>query len=297
MIVLIGNFDGVHRGHEFLIAYGLRCAQQEGTTCGVITFVPHPRNFFQGQSYDLLSFEDKKNCLETRGISPVMALSFDGAFAALSPQEFVDRYLYPLNLSRVIVGEDFRFGTHCTGNATLLKELLKNKGIFCDILEKIGEKKDFYFSSTRIREALRKGDLHEVHRLLGRNWSLKGVVLKGREQGRVLGFKTLNMDISSYTALAHGSYAVSCRYKGDIFYGVANYGRAPTFEGNFSALLEVHLFDFDQWIYGETLGVEFYHFLRPEHQFSSLENLKQAIQKDILFTKYYFFKTCWSVGV
>lgn len=257
--VAIGNFDGVHLGHQALL--------KNADT--VLTFEPYPQAYFHPERKmpRLTTLREKLKLFESFGIKKVYALPFDKKFSLLSPENFITM----LRTQKIIVGEDFRFGFQRTGDAELLGQYIPTEIIQPVLYEGLK------ISSTRVREALANSDLDVVKKLLGRNYSMIGRVVKGAGRGRQLGFHTANILLHKRLPPLRGVYAVKIN---KILRGVANIGSRPTVDGT-REFLETHIFDFDQDIYGKYIEVEFIAKLRDEKKFESLNALQEQIKLDI----------------
>lgn len=276
--VAIGNFDGVHRGHQALIAHAKTLAPK----LGVLVFEPHPQEYFKpgGPRFRLTPFRAKARLLEHYGADVLYALHFDQHLASLTADEFVTKVLVSgLGVSHVVVGSDFQFGKGRGGDVTLLKAKAHEHGFDVNIFDPIGADADSKISSTRIREALREGKPEVAARLLGHWWTVEGRVQPGDKRGRTIGFPTANVSLEGYLEPALGVYAVRVEIAGKRFDGVANFGRRPTFDKK-DVLLEVHIFDFSGDIYGQQIVVSFVAYLRPEMKFAGLDALKTQIAAD-----------------
>jgi riboflavin kinase/FMN adenylyltransferase len=276
--VAIGNFDGVHRGHQALI----RHARALGGPLGVLVFEPHPQEYFRPDAprFRLTPFRAKARLLEMHGVDILYALHFDAAFAAIPADEFIDRVLVrDLRVAHVIVGADFQFGRGRTGNKALLEARGATHGFAVTTFDLVGEGGDAKISSTRIREALREGKPRVAATMLGHPWTVEGRVERGDQRGRTIGFPTANVSLEGYLEPALGVYAVKVELGGRHYDGVANFGRRPTFDKK-DVLLEVHVFDFQGDIYGQPIVVSFIDFIRPEMKFSGLDALKAQIARD-----------------
>ncbi len=276
--VAIGNFDGVHRGHQALIAH----TKTLGDKLGVLVFEPHPQEFFKpgGERFRLTPFRAKARLLEQFGADVLYALHFDAAMAALTAEDFIAKVLVEgLGVRHVVVGQDFQFGKGRGGNVDLLKARGKERGFAVSVFDPVGTADDPKISSTRIREALRDGKPDFAARLLGHWWTVEGRVQPGDQRGRTIGFPTANVSLEGYLEPALGVYAVRVEVGGKSHDGVANFGRRPTFDKK-DVLLEVHLFDFADDIYGQQIVVSFVAYLRPEMKFSGLDALKAQIGAD-----------------
>ncbi len=279
--IALGNFDGIHRGHLEVIRPVL---EWEGETVyqTVVTFDPHPQQYFTGQERQLLTpHQEREIILEQLGIQQLILLPFDRELVKLSPQEFVDRILVEqLQAKFISVGEDFRFGNQRAGNATDLVTLTAAVGIPTRIapLEMDGGSR---ISSSRIRAALLAADLTLTQELLGRYYSIVGTVVNGQEIGRSIGFPTANLNYPQEKFLPRqGVYCVRVDTKeAQQLPGVMNIGKRPTVDG-VNTTVEVHLLDWDGNLYGQQLTVYLHQFLRSEQKFPSLAALTNQIQAD-----------------
>lgn len=286
----IGNFDGVHLGHQAILTHLQEQARKLNLPTVVMLFEPQPREYFLAQQAParLMRLRDKVRYLAQYGIDYVVCVKFNHSFAQKSAQSFIQDWLVnTLNVRFLSIGDDFRFGAKRQGDFALLQQAAEQFGFqvednhsYC--LEQLR------ISSTAIREALAKDQLHLAEKMLGRPYSILGRVKQGNRIGRTLGFPTANIALQRQVNPLQGVYAVKVRlHNGEEYQGVANLGKRPTING-VTQLLEVHIFDFNQNIYGQFLEVEFSHKLRHEQKFSSLEALKQQIELDILQAKRLF---------
>ncbi|WP_374630453.1 bifunctional riboflavin kinase/FAD synthetase [Ferrovibrio sp.] len=282
-VAALGNFDGVHKGHQALLAEARRVAGNAAPVLA-ITFDPHPRRYFMPDAppFQLDSLAHKAQLLKALGASAVVALRFDPALAELSPQAFVtDILARDLGLRHVVVGYDFTFGKARAGNTALLQSLGAAHGIGLSIVQSQGDGNGAY-SSTRIRSLLQAGAPDQAAELLGRYWEVEGLVQRGDQRGRTIGFPTANVDMGDYLVPKLGVYAIRVRLSdGSEREGVANLGLRPTF-GKDKVALEAHLFDFQGDLYGQALRVAFIGFIRPERKFAGLDELKAQIAADAL---------------
>lgn len=283
--VAIGNFDGVHLGHRAVIARMKELADAHGLVPTVLTFEPHPRRFFQrqGAAFHLQRLRDKFLDLEALGVAQLVVLRFDAAFASLSAEAFLHEVLgRGLMAKAVVTGENFVFGQGRKGDSTMLKHWGAAQGIAIAPVAPVmvvGQ----VCSSTAVRAALSRAEMAQVAALLGRPYRLSGRVVHGDARGRQLGFPTANVRLPEDLLLPpYGVYAVQVALEGrdEVIHGVANLGVRPTMGGDARPLLEVHLFEFGQEIYGKRLRVAFVHNLRPEMKFDSVDKLKAQIAAD-----------------
>ncbi len=282
-VATIGNFDGVHLGHQAVFRHLLKKAGEFGLPATVITFEPQPQEFFSLDTAParLTRMREKLQALKGSGIERVLLLEFGRRLAAMSAPEFIRRLLVEgLAVRYLFVGDDFRFGEGRTGNVDLLRRSGRRHGFEVENMHTfvVGEQR---VSSTRVRQALTAGDLQGASLLLGRPYRICGRVAHGDQRGRTIGFPTANIDLHRKVSPLRGVYAVHVYGLGDQpLPGVANIGTRPTVAGDPRYLLEVHLFDFQGTIYGEHVQVEFRHKLRDEKRFDSFEQLRRQIVQD-----------------
>jgi len=281
-VVAIGNFDGVHRGHQALIAEGQRIAKELGAPFGIIAFEPQPQEFFRRslEKFRLTPFRTKAEILKRLGVDILYAVPFNAKLARMTADEFIDRVLARGFAARhVLIGGDFQFGKNRTGNPETLKAGGARHGFGVTIFEPISSDGARKISSTDIRNALKEGRPHNAAHLLGHWWTVSGHVQGGDKRGRTIGFPTANVSLKGYLEPALGVYAVRVACDGRAYDGVANFGRRPTFNKQ-DTLLEVHLFDFAGDLYGRQIDVSFIDFIRPERKFDGLESLRTQITAD-----------------
>jgi riboflavin kinase/FMN adenylyltransferase len=290
-VVSIGNYDGVHLGHQSLIKSLLEKSSELGVPSTVITFEPLAKEFFQPGSVALLSsVEQRAEQLFSLGVDQVLCIDFNHEFAAYSPNKFVhDVLLAGLGVKYLCVGDDFCFGKDRQGDFNLLTSMGREHSFSVTAHETftLGGTR---VSSGRVREALSNGDFGLAENLLGRAYSIAGIVRKGQQLGRTLNFPTANIVLDSAQTAVQGVYAVKVAGLADwVLDGVANVGTRPTVDGKENRL-EVHLFDFDSDIYGVDIDVSFHCKLRSEQKFDSLDALKAQIQLDSDSAREYFRK-------
>ena len=285
-VVALGNFDGLHLGHQKVIGEALRLAAELDGPCGVLTFEPHPRAYFQPDkpAFRLTPFRIKLRQLEAIGVDYLYLLSFDRAMAQRSPESFIVEVLgQGLEPIHLVVGYDFVFGKGRSGNAAMLGDLGRAAGFAVTSVPAAADAEGVVYSSTKVRERLAAGDPLGAARILGRPWEIEGRVESGDKRGRLLGFPTANVAIGGYLQPALGVYAVKAGIdegRGTRWLdGVANLGRRPTVGGT-RVQLETHLFDFAADLYGRHLRVALIDFIRPERKFDGLEALKAQIAAD-----------------
>ncbi len=283
-VVAIGNFDGVHRGHQAVLAKTLQLAKERGRPAIVLTFEPHPRSFFNpAQPVDRLTdAQEKAAILGLLGFDAVVEQAFDKAFSSLTAQQFIERVLLErLGASEVITGVDFHFGAKRQGNPEFLLQAGEKYGFGVSLIEPFTDEGGAIVSSSRIRACLAEGDVVQAAGLLGYRYTLASRVIKGKQLGRTLGFPTANMALPEQTGLKHGIYAVRFRSAdGSVYDGVASFGRRPTVDSDGSALLETFIFDFSGNLYDEFCAVSFFAYLRGEEKFDSLDALMVQMRED-----------------
>lgn len=289
-VVTLGNFDGVHIGHQQLLAKTLEKAKNLGAPSMVITFEPHAFEYFSGSEVTiprLTRFREKFKALSACGVDYVLLLKFNQQLASLSASEFIHQIYEAVKPVHVVIGDDFHFGKDRKGDLFLLSEIGKTLGFTTQALPSILFK-DERISSTRVRKALAEGDLELAKQLLGRSYTLMGRVAHGDKRGRQWGFPTANIFLHRKLTPVHGVYTVLLHgISKNPLPGAANVGMRPTVDGT-RTLLEVHLLDFNQDIYGRYVKVEFCKKLRDEARFSNVELLKEQIANDVKAARDYF---------
>ncbi len=283
--VAIGNFDGVHRGHRVLISRAQQIAATLGCPAGVLTFEPHPREYFAARApaFRLTNFRAKAMSLCDAGVEVMAVAPFGRAMAEMSAGDFIDEVLVRrLGVAHVVVGYDFAFGHKRAGNVALLQAMGQERGFGVTVVEPVREGEEV-FSSTRIRDALWQGAPRRASALLGHDWEVHGRIIKGDQRGRTIGFPTANVALGGYIEPQFGVYAVRIGWEEDgqtVWHGgVANLGRRPTFDKS-DVLLEVHVLDYAGDLYGRHARVRFLDFIRPEQKFDGLDALKAQIAAD-----------------
>jgi len=285
----LGVFDGVHIGHQAVIERAVRAAAAAGELAGMLTFEPHPIRVIAPEKAPkslLATLDHKAEIVRELGIELFVPLHFDAAFAAMEASEFITQ-LTTASIRTLAVGEDWRFGRQRGGDVTLLRREAFARGFRLEAVPPVmidGER----VSSTRIRQAIRDGNFTAANLMLGRPYSLSGKVIEGRKLGRTLGFPTANLDTMDAQLPPDGVWIVYAHLAGRTsLQGIANLGIRPTVDG-VSHLLEVHLLDFHEDLYAQTLEIQFEKFLRPEVKFESVEALKAQIQQDAQSAKAFF---------
>ena len=278
----MGVFDGVHLGHQAVIERAVAAAEREGGLAGLVTFDPHPIRVIapgKAPSSLLATLDHKAKIVGELGIRLFVPLHFDAALAKMEAAEFLDR-LTVAPVRTLAVGEDWRFGHNRGGNVDFLRSEAAKRGFNLESVPPVMLDGD-RISSTRIRQAIRDGNLDAAARMLGRPYSVSGVVARGRQLGRTLGFPTANLPTGDIQLPPDGVWVVRVTDRnGRSWNGVANLGMRPTVDGD-TRLLEAHLFDFEGDLYGSPLEVEFEQQLRPEMKFPSLDALRLQICQDV----------------
>lgn len=280
-VLALGNFDGVHRGHQILVQRAIEEARRVDRPAGVLLFEPHPREFFNPAAphFRLTSLEEKLAVFDQLGLDVAVVLPFDGRLAALAADEFIARVLVgALAVSHVVVGYHFFFGRNRSGSAETLRTAGKTLGFGVTVVEPVADRGE-PFSSTAIRLLLAEGDVKGAAEALGRPWRVKGPVIGGAQRGAGLGFPTANVALPKGTALGHGIFAVRVKLDGRSLDGAAYLGTRPTFDDGMP-VLEVFLFDFDEKIYGREIEVSFIDKVRDDRKFHSAEELVQQMEAD-----------------
>ena len=283
----IGNFDGLHLGHQALLSKLIQVAKTQHLISAVITFEPHPREFFTPESAPtrLCSLREKLEHFAAAGVERVYVCRFNQSFAKVTADEFMQNILrHALNTQAVLVGEDFRFGAKRAGSIQDFVQSGFNLISLPQVDSSQGNIEATRVSSTRVRMALAAGNLQEASSLLGRPYSMSGKVVHGAKRGRELGYPTANVHMRHERPALSGVYAV----KLDGLPSVANLGIRPTIVGVPKLLLEVHVLDFSDDLYGQHVRVEFLHKIRDEMKFDNLDALKTQIGKDVAVARRFF---------
>lgn len=270
----IGNYDGIHLGHQSLINQVIELSKDKGMQSALMTFEPHPREFFQPNEAPsrIISLREKLEFFESKGIDHVHVIRFDELFANLTAGDFLKILKENLQVKLLVLGEDFRFGKNRVGS---LKDFIE-AGIMVTVATEI-QLGNSRVSSTRVREALSNANFNEVQALLGRPFVISGKVTHGDKRGREIGFPTANIHMFHERPPLRGVFAV----KLDNFNGIANLGTRPTIGGAEKLNLEVHIFNFSKDIYGKHVHVTFLQKIRDEKKFKTIDELKQQITLDV----------------
>ena len=287
-IILIGNFDGVHLGHQKLFKLANNYKKKFKLKIGVLTFEPMPKMFFNKniKNFRISSINQKKIILKNLGVDFIITQKFDKKFSKIKSDFFIKEILSKkLEAKYIFVSNNFRFGNKREGdvNQLIKNEKIHNYKIIKPLPLILNQK---VISSTYIRSLLEKGNLKKTNKLLNRNWSIEGIVQKGRQQGKKIGFPTCNIDIKDYVIATPGVYAVKVKQKNSnkLLKAIANLGYRPTFNQK-KILLEVHIFNFSGNLYNKYLSVEFIKFIRKEKKFKNVNQLRKQIQSDLRVAK------------
>ena len=281
-VLAIGNFDGVHRGHQAVLNEAKRVAKAEGRRAGAVVFEPHPREFFAPDQpfFRLTPLPLKLELLEALGLNQTFVITFDKDLSSLSADAFAtDVVGGSFGASHVVVGYDFTYGKGRTGSVEQLTALGKTLGFGVDIVSPVTLEGGVTFSSSTIRDHLRKGEAREAAEQLGYWWRARGEVKKGAGRGKGLGFPTLNYKLAPGQDVSHGIYAMRVHHAGERHHAAGYVGPRPTF-GPGESMLEAYLLDFSGDLYGEQVEVEFIAFIRPDHAFETPDALAAQMAAD-----------------
>ena len=281
-VIAIGNFDGLHLGHQKVLSEAKRKAKKNKLPFGVMTFEPVPVMFFNKniKNHRINSFEQKKIYLKKFKLDFLIIIKFNRKFSTQSAEMFIKKIIFKKTMCKYLyVSKNFKFGFKRHGNITTLKKYEKKYG-FKNIVTHPFKKNSKMISSTLIRKKIRLGKISEANKLLGRNWCVIGKVIKGQRRGRKIGFPTCNLKLNDYVVPKKGVYAVKVKSNDFNKNGIANVGYRPTFNGQ-NLLLETNIFGINKNLYNKVISVNFKKFLRPEKKFRNLEHLKKQIKLDI----------------
>ncbi len=281
-VLTIGNFDGLHKGHVFLIKELLLLARQKSCATAVVTFEPHPSHFFSKQPYlPLLTAEMRRQRFAALGVDHLIIQSFDKAFSEVEPEDFLRQYLLPrISLKALLLGYDFHFGRESRGDFNLAKSSLVAETV------EVLQAEAFYdqgevVSSTRVRKNLLAGRVAIANQILGYDYSIRGQVVKGQSIGRQFGFPTANLDAIQVILPACGVYSGAVKVDGKVYLALLNIGQRPSLGSNLEKTCECHIVGYSGDLYGTELTFYFKHRIRDEMKFASLEELKIQIVKDV----------------
>ena len=281
-VIAIGNFDGLHLGHQKVIKEAKQKAKKNRIPFGVMTFEPVPVMFFNKKikNHRINSLEQKKNQLKKFKLDFLIIIRFSKNFSSQSAEEFIKKIIFKKTKCKYLyVSKNFKFGFKRQGNIKTLKKFEK-KYNFKNIVTKPYKKGNKTISSTFLRKKIRLGKIDEANKLLNRNWTINGKVIKGKRRGRKIGFPTCNLKLSDYVVPKLGVYAVKVKSKNFYKNGIANIGYRPTFNGQ-NLLLETNIFGINKNLYNKVISINFKKFIRPEIKFRNLKNLKKQIKLDV----------------
>lgn len=285
-VVTIGNFDGVHKGHQAILRQVIAQAEAINGTSVAITFEPHPLKVLSrsGAPPLITMYEQKVELMAQTGVDVLICTPFTQSFAALSAQTFVeDILIHKIGMKAIVIGKDYKFGKNRRGSVSLLQDYARIYPLEVIVADwiPISHQNLERISSTRVREIVMAGRVEDAWHLLGRYYQIRGEVVTGRQRGGpMLGFPTANIQLVDELCPKMGVYAVTVQWRGNSYKGVANIGYAPTFDDHLFTV-EVHLFDFHKNLYGETIRVNFVKRIRDEKKFSGLQELSAQISRDI----------------
>ena len=281
LTLAIGNFDGIHYAHKELFKLGRKMALSNNTDFGVMLFDPHPKKFFQPdiESFQLTLLQDKLIEFEELKIDKVFIVPFKKIKDILA-YDFCKQILVDgLKISHLVVGFDFCFGKKREGNTKTLRNFESNGLFKLSVVDPVFAGVKIEYSSSLIREKIKNGEMQNVKKLLGRLWTVRGVVVDGERRGASIGYPTANVILKDYIHPMKGVYAVEIFFDGNFFTGIANFGIRPTFGQN-SPILEVHIFDYKGDLYGNEISIAFVDFIRSEKKFKNVDDLKKQILYD-----------------
>ena len=286
-VVLIGNFDGIHLGHQKLISKAKKIAEQKKQKLVLITFNPHPREIINNSEMDLiLPYKEKKLLLKSYGIDKIDEIKFTNKLSKLSAEEFAKEYIYKVhNPSDIVIGKNFKFGHKARGDAKLLKDSLSKKVKVHSV--DIKRLDSLVISSSEIKKLISKGSIEKVNKLLGRNYHISGKVIHGEKRGRLIGFPTTNLSTEWNFLPKKGVYVSKVVISDKSYQSITNIGVRPTFNAN-SLQIESHIFDFNKNVYGKKIKIYFLARIRNEKKFETVEKLIENITKDVNFGRKYF---------
>jgi riboflavin kinase/FMN adenylyltransferase len=286
----IGNFDGVHRGHQAIIGRTIQLAKQISGQSVVVSFTNHTEKFLGEQPELLNQPVIRRELMANLGLDALLEIKFDERFAALTPEDFFQIWLAEgLQAHAIVVGHDFRFGAGARGDFQLLQKLNLNNRMFIEQMPAVAENGEI-ISSSRIRRLLAAGNIEIANKMLGYPFEIEGIVVKGEQRGRTLGFPTANVHLGPEFLLpAYGVYLVDFTVDGVLYNGIANVGVKPTF-GVYRPLIETHLLDTDIDLYQKNARIRFLRFIRPEIRFSDSEALKKQMNEDVQAGRRYLMK-------
>ena len=284
-VIALGNFDGLHRGHQAVIAKARSIANNIGAPLGIGVFRPHPYRYFKADAppFRLMTPQLRAEIMPSLGVDCLYEIPFDETLREMDDTQFVDQVLHEgLGIKHVVVGEDYGFGKNRCGNVESLTRLCAKYGIGVTPMKPVGLHALYgKYGSTEIRKSLQQGDVFHAAHMLSRPWIVDGAVQQGQQRGRTINFPTANLEFGDLVRPKFGVYCVEVNLPGSENWlpAIANTGNRPTVGGE-QARLEVHIFDFDHDIYGQHVKVRFRSFIRPEQKFESFDHLRAQIERD-----------------
>lgn len=283
-VLVIGNFDGLHKGHVSILNEATRLAKKNNRKIGLLTFDPNPKEFFSKiKNFKIISLREKQKILSAMKIDYLIILKFNKSLRNMTAENFIEKILNEkIRPSKIVVGKEFKFGKNRVGNPNLLKKHFYTK---IALQKKISGKK---ISSSQIRKLISSGNVSKVKKFLGRYWSINGKVVSGDKIGRKLGYRTANVFLNDCILPLRGVYVTRLYLNKTIYNGISNYGVAPTFGRKKIDVLETHLLVPIRDLYKKNITIEFLKFLRKEKKFKSKKNLLDQIKKDITVAKKVF---------
>ena len=290
LCLCIGNFDGIHLGHQHVIKKIIKNSQSDNLKSAIMTFVPHPKIYFKKTdgNFNIITNSNKKFFLKSLGVENYIEYNFNKTLSNLDAVDFIEKILVKqLSVKKIVVGKDFRFGKDRKGDTLLLKTLSSKHKYKLSIIGHVKNKRtNLKFSSSTIRKNINQGLFEKVSQALGRNWFMQGKIIKGSQKARLINFPTANMKPGNHILPKKGVYCVNVILNGNLYKGIANFGERPTVKG-VNLLLETHIFEFNEDIYGKELTVEFLTFIRSEKKFKDFKSLTTQIKKDVITAKNY----------
>ncbi len=285
-VIAIGNFDGIHLGHQKVLKQAYKKAKNNNLKLGIVTFEPMPIMFFNKKikNHRINNLEQKIKGLADLRIDFLVVIKFNKKFSNLTYKQFIEKIIYKkINSKFIFISKNFRFGKNREGDVSKLKQSELSFSYKTCVLKPL-KKKNKTLSSSIIRSGIRKGKIKNINKYLGREWSIEGTVIKGEKRGRKIGFRTCNIKINDYVLPKLGVYSVKVNINRMVRRGIANIGYRPTFKGK-TLLLEVNIFGLKANLYNRKIKVNFIKFIRPEKKFKNLNQLKVQIKKDIIKAK------------
>lgn len=280
--ITIGNFDGVHRGHQAMLSSIIDQCRQNQYKLVVITFRPHPVQILRPRENFLInSYKERSELLSQMGVDYLIEIPFTRDLSTLLPEDFLDKFVMTPSLQKIFIGHDFAFGAQKKGDADFIASYSKSKQIDYQLMNEYSSE-SLKYSSTSVRNFLNDGDVVRASEILGRNFYVSGRIVKGAGRGKTIGFPTANISYDEARIIPQrGVYVTKTHYRDQLYYSVSNIGHNPTFSQRDELSVETYILDFDQDIYGEEIKVEFIKRLRDERKFSSVNDLIVQIRKDV----------------